>query len=134
MSEENVEKIRRGFEAMRRGDVAAFLEIADEAVEYEPISAPLFGLGVIRGRAAVERFFTVDQPQGLADFRAEAVSIEDRGDVVLVHTRASATGTSSGAAVVLDSFGFFRFRDGKVIEFRDFETRAAALEAAGLSE
>jgi ketosteroid isomerase-like protein len=134
MSEQNVEVVRRVYEALRRGDVESLLEVVDETVEFEPTIAPLFGLGVIHGRAAVERFFTVDLPQGLSGFTAEAVSIEDRGDLVLVHTHSSATGTSSGAAVVLETFGFFRFRNGKVIEFRDFETRAAALEAAGLSD
>jgi ketosteroid isomerase-like protein len=134
MSVENVEKVRLAYVAVSRGDVAALLELVDEECEFHPAIAPLFGLGAIHGKAAVERFFTVDLPEGLGGFSAEAVSIEDRGDLVLVHTRSSATGPASGAPVVLDTFGFYRFRDGKIVEFRDYNTKEEALEAAGLSE
>jgi hypothetical protein len=36
--------------------------------------------------------------------------------------------------VSLEAFSLIILRDGKTVSYRDYETKAAALEAAGLSE
>ena len=65
----------------------------------------------------------------------EPKELIDAGDVVVALIRTSARGKSSGVEVDARVWNVWTFRDGKPVEFKYFgEDRAAALEAAGLSE
>jgi ketosteroid isomerase-like protein len=134
MSQENVELVRRGYEAFARGKFEGVLEIVDPGVEWTPAIAPMLGVEPIRGTGGLRRFFTEDLPVGFDDFEAKPLSIEDLGDAVLVHARYAGRGRASGVPVSLETFALITFRDGKVATFRDYETKAEALEAAGLRE
>jgi ketosteroid isomerase-like protein len=134
MSQENVEIVRGGYEAFARGDVEGVLEIMDPDVVWAPALAPLLGVEPVRGKDALRKFLTEDLVSGFEDFEARAESIEDLGDSVLVHTQFAARGRASGVPVSLEAFSLIVLRDGKTVSYRDYETKAAALEAAGLSE
>ena len=60
--------------------------------------------------------------------------MEDLGDAVLIHTRYAGRGRASGVPVSLEAFTVIVLRNGKTVSLRDYETKAEALEAAGLSE
>jgi uncharacterized protein len=134
MSEENVEIVRGGYEAFARGDIEGVLEIMDPEVEWAPALAPLLGVEPVRGKDALRKFLVEDLASGFEDFEARAESIEDLGDSVLVHTQFAARGRASGVPVSLEAYSLIILRDGKTVSYRDYETRAEALEAAGLSE
>ena len=55
MSQENVEIVRRAFEAFNRRDMTAFLDLLDPDVEWVPILAVLEGR-VYRGHKDVRRW------------------------------------------------------------------------------
>src|SRR5215217_3504576 len=57
MSQENVENVRRGYEAFARGDLDAVLERLDSAVDWHPVIAPILDVETVRGKEAVRRFF-----------------------------------------------------------------------------
>jgi ketosteroid isomerase-like protein len=59
--------------------------------------------------------------------------IED-GDAVVAGVHIKARGQASGVEADVRFFAQFKVRDGKVVYIYDHEDRAAALEAAGLSE
>jgi ketosteroid isomerase-like protein len=132
MSQENVETIRRGYEAFARGDVEAVLEVLDPDVDWHPAIAPILGVETVRGREAVRRFFTRDLFEGFDRFRAEALSFEDLGDFVLVMVRYTGRGETSGIEMDQKFATLYELRDGKTLTMRDYPTRAEALEAAGL--
>jgi ketosteroid isomerase-like protein len=134
MSQENVEIVRRGYEAFARGDIEGVLEIMDPDVEWAAAIAPLLGVEPVRGKDELRRFLTRDLPEGFDGFEARALSIEDLGDAVLVHTRFFARGRASGVPVSLEAFSLVTLRNGKTVSYRDYETKAEALEAAGLRE
>jgi ketosteroid isomerase-like protein len=134
MSEENVEIVRRGYEAYARGDLEELMEITDPGVEWIPAIAPLLGVEPVRGIDGLRRFLTEDVPAGFDDFEARPLSMEDLGDAVLVHSRYAGRGRASGVPVSLEAFTLIVLRDGKTVSLRDYETKAEALEAAGLSE
>jgi ketosteroid isomerase-like protein len=134
MSQENVEIVRSGYEAFARGDIEGVLEIMDPEVEWAPALAPLLGVEPVRGKDALRRFLSEDLASGFDDFEARALSIEDLGESVLVHTHFAARGRASGVPVSLEAFSLIKLRHGKTISYRDYETRAASLEAAGLRE
>ena len=58
----------------------------------------------------------------------------DAGDSVVVRVRQSGRGKETGAHVESDGWQVFTLRDGKVVHCRGYDTKAQALEAAGLSE
>jgi ketosteroid isomerase-like protein len=68
------------------------------------------------------------------DFRAEIDEILDGGDeVVVVVVRLRGRPKGGEDEVELPETHVWRLRDGKVIEVREYRTKAEALEAAGLS-
>jgi ketosteroid isomerase-like protein len=134
MSRENLEIVRSGYEAFARDDIEGVLEIMDPEVEWAAALAPLLGVGPVQGKEALRRFLTEDIPSGFDDFETRPLSIEDLGDSVLVHSRFVGRGRGSGVPVSMEAFSLITLRDGKTVSYRDFETRAAALEAAGVSE
>jgi ketosteroid isomerase-like protein len=134
MSQKNVEIVRGAYEAFARGDLDQVLEIMDPGVEWVPAIAPILGVEPVRGKDALLRFFTQDLPEGFDDFEANHLSLEDLGNAVLVHIRYSGRGPASGVPVSLEAFSLITLRDGKTVALRDYETKAEALEAAGLSE
>ena len=134
MSQENVEIVRGGYEAFAGGDIEGVLEIMDDGIEWAPALAPLLGVEPVRGKDALRSFLIEDIASGFDDFEARPKSIEDLGDSVLVHTHFVGRGRASGVPVSLEAFSLITLRDGKTVSYRDFETRAAAREAAGLRE
>jgi ketosteroid isomerase-like protein len=135
MSQENVQILRRGFEAFARGDVDYVLEQMDPEVDLHPAVAPILGVETVRGREAVRRFFTRDLFEGFDQFRAEPLSFEDLGgDFVLVMVRYTGRGESSGIEMDQRFASLYELRDGKTVTMRDYRTRSEALEAAGLAE
>jgi ketosteroid isomerase-like protein len=132
MSEENVEIVRRVYDAWERGDVLDALEALHPAVVWEAIEdAP--DAGTYRGHAGV-RAYMEDWIEGFElgsmDFE-EVVETEDSLVIVQrAHTKERRTGleTSLGFAVA------YTFRDGKLIAAKEYATRAEAVEAAGRSE
>lgn len=134
MSLENVETLRLGFEAFNRGDMDKVLDLVGPDPEWAPGILPLMGGKAIHGKDAVRRFLSEELWEAFDEFRAEPLSFEDLGDSVLARTRYVAHGERSGLKVEQAFFSLYTFRDGKIVRFRDFETRSEALEAAALSE
>ncbi|MEX2252731.1 MAG: nuclear transport factor 2 family protein [Thermoleophilaceae bacterium] len=134
MSRENVEIVRRGFEAFARGDIEAVLDSFDPEVEWSPAIAPILGVDTVRGKDALRRFLTQDLFDGFDDFRAEPLSFEDHGDKVLIPTRYRGRGQASGLEIDQTWVAVYTVRGGKVTGQRDYETRSEALEAEGLEE
>ncbi len=130
MSEQNVELVRRGVK-----DVDAFWAMLDEYVVWDLRSRP--GLPdldrVYVGRDAVIRgsrhyWGTWD------DYRVEAEELLDAGPSVVVILRERGRGKGSGAPFEQPHPQLWTFRGDRIIRWESFQTKAEALEAAGLSE
>jgi ketosteroid isomerase-like protein len=134
MSQENVDNLRGAYAAFARGDPEAVLEILDPDVDWQPAIAPLLGVDAVRGREGVRRFLTRDLFEGFDYFRAEPLAFEDFGETVLVKVRYTGRIESTGLELDQTFATVFTLRNGKTITMRDYETRAEALEAVGLSE
>ena len=133
MSQENVERIRQGFADFNRGNFDTVLrELFHPEIELTPGIGAL-GIGTIRGREAVGRFWRDELPQALDEFQIEPLEFEDLGEVVLVRNRYRARGPASGMDIDQTFVTAYWFQDGLVRRLRDHATRREALEAAGLS-
>jgi ketosteroid isomerase-like protein len=139
MSEENIEIVRRVFEAFQaglvRGDPAAVFDsgvVASDAEWIMPPRSPGFR-SVYRGRDGFLEFMRTWTED--FDWSIELERVMDAGNdrvVAVFHQRA--TGKGSGVPVELHMGLLYELQDGRVIRMRNFLDPAEALEAAGLRE
>jgi ketosteroid isomerase-like protein len=132
MSQQNVEIVRGCLEAWQRGDRATAMESLAPDIEINLVGAAVGG-EVFHGhegvREAVEGF---DSAWDRSEF--EFGDLLDAGDHVVARFRHHLRGRASGIDVVARYTAVFTVRDGRIVRFRDFASRRAALEAAGLRE
>ena len=133
MSQENVEIVRRAYEAFNRGDLDAMVaDIAPDA-EYLPTGTIPGFADAYRGREGYRRFLgwlweEFDEPH------IEVHEIIEAGDQVLVSLTNRGRGKQSGANVSWHVWQVGTVRDGKVVQAQGFTSRDEALEAVGMSE
>jgi ketosteroid isomerase-like protein len=133
MSQENVERVRRGFEAFNRCDYESWIALFDEDTEFLDL-AETPDTGVFRGHAGIRVWLAKLQEAWGEGFRFEPLSITPGDDVVVVDTLARGVGLESDVKVEMTVYIVLRFRDQKIVWSRGFMDRAGALEAAGLRE
>ncbi len=132
MSQENVELVRRGFEAWETGDLAGLLALLDPDLVTRRL-APMPDPGTWSG------------PQGLLDVAAEWMEtfaeftmtgeeFIDGGDIVVVRVAQGGRGADSGVPVTATFWFVYALRDRKIVSLDMYGSRAQAVEAAGLRE
>ena len=131
MSQENVETVRRIYDAFGEGDFARALEEAEPDFEWIPPEQDI--QGPVQGLESLRRFLE-DQNEAFEDFRVEAEELKDHGDQVLALIRVSGRGRASGVEFDIRAANLWTFRGGRLIRGQVFPEREKALEAAGLSE
>jgi ketosteroid isomerase-like protein len=127
MSQENLDAVRLSIAAYQRGEwEEATAYLAPDVVWEVGQELPL------RGPAAVREMWARwnDEWERLDMVGEEIV---DAGDNVFVAMRYQGRGRLSGVAIDQRVFEVHTFRDGLCVRKVDFETRAEALQAAGLS-
>jgi ketosteroid isomerase-like protein len=135
MSQENVEVVRRSFELWLGGDLEAWIETIDPEVGWDISTHPLPDVpNHGRGREALVTDMLATYLSGWNDYSAELKELVDAGDrvVVVLHETASMGGT--GVTLDRDLVQLWTVRNGRGAFLKVFQTKAAALEAAGLSE
>ena len=132
MSQENVEIVRRIYDAGKRGDWDAGFR--DAAPDFEVTFKAGPGAGTHRGREAVESVFR-DAVSGFDFWIMEPVEFHESGDqvVVVVDNRLRPKGGTSGEFEFRNGH-VWTIREGAVLSMVGFETSEGALKAAGLSE
>ena len=138
MSEENVETLKRGYEAFNRGDTSELLELAREIgtpdVEWGATGAFPGVEGMYRGPEAMQEWMKVIRSEW-EDFRVTLDEVlHDEGDLLVVTELLRGRGRESGVEVEMRVFSAYWFEQGKLRRRAAFTERMAALEAAGPSE
>jgi len=125
MSQENIEVVRRSFEAWNEGDVDAIRRLyAEDAV----VQTGITGFG---------RTFAGGDPIGrwaeeMLEVHWEIERIFEADDVVVSFYRGMGVGRKSGVEVVRELTDVYRVRDGRIARERIYLDREEALEAVGL--
>ncbi len=131
MSQENVEVVRRSFDAWNEWDVDAIRRYyAEDAV----VQTGITELGTTFGGDDPIGRWTAEIRETWAQVHWEVERIFEVGDVVVAFHRAGGVGRESGVEVVRDLTTLFQIRDGKIASERIYLDRDEALEAAGRSE
>ena len=134
MSQENVDAVRRSFEAWNRGDVDAWLEPSHPDVEwYSEVARRLQGVDTVyRGRAQLRQFW--DEWHSVWDLTIEISDYRDLGDTVVALGRMRVHGKASEIDIEQPVAYVAEFEGGLVRKLRAYHDQNQALEAAGLSE
>jgi ketosteroid isomerase-like protein len=129
MTQANVELVRRGI-----ADVHDFWEMLDEYVIWDIRTRPIPDLDpVYVGRDAVIK--ASRHYWGTWDhYHVEAEEIIDAGPSVVVILQERGRGKGSGAPFEQCNPQLWTFRNGRIIRWESFPSRAEAVDAAGLSE
>jgi ketosteroid isomerase-like protein len=136
MSQENVEVVRSGIDAINRGGLHAALELLDRICDPE---AELRAVGrlpdmgkLLRGPEAIKAYFT--QLFEAFDWHIAADEFIDAGDTVVVVGQQIGRGRESGVEITDRIVLVYGIRDGKMTSLDAYRTKEAALEAVGLRE
>src|SRR4051794_33520012 len=109
MSQENVEIVRRSFEAFNARDVDAVVSLSAEDCEWLPLRAQLEGIAY-RGHEGVRQFVR-DMDDDWRAFRIDPLEFHERGDRVAVIGRINALGDSGVEISSIAGFVFELHRD-----------------------
>src|SRR5215213_7086414 len=132
MAEEDLDIVRRSFEAFNARDVEELVSLSAEDCEWLPFRAQLEGI-VYRGHEGVRQFVR-DMDEDWQAFRIDPVEFHDRQAQVAVVGRVSARGR--GDSVEVDSLAGFvlELRHGRIRRVTSHSDPGAALAAVGVRE
>ena len=134
MPEENVEVVRAAYDAFAREGLDRFIEHFTDDVEYHVLAgADDLIHGPCRGKEAVRTW--LQDIETFDGFWMELVEVLDAGGVtVFTAERYGGRARLSGVETDSPNWTVFTIRDGKIAGGREYDTRAQALEAAGLTD
>jgi uncharacterized protein len=130
MSEENVERVRQGFEALARGDLESVIASMHPDIVWD-VSRRQLEPAVYHGRDGV-REFLASLSEVWSEQRFEPVEYLDAGDSVVVTMRFVSTSRATGLKVSATAIYVWELRDGQAVRATMFQREDEALRAAGL--
>jgi uncharacterized protein len=135
MSRENVELVRRIWDAADRRDTQAVLSLYDPEVELDVSGFPVVATNanLYRGHEGLRRLFGEWQ-EIWSDADSDLVELIDAGDRVVSVYNYRGRGRASGVAVEEVFATVWTIRNDKAVRVEWFTGRAEALAAAGLRE
>ena len=130
MSGENVDKLRRAYDAFSRGDFDTAIEIAHSEIEFVRAGGQSRVTGVQAFRAWME-------PDAIEDARIEPLEFRTNGNKVLVRQRTRGRGARSGTELADETWAVWTLdANGLATHLEAFLAHQGneALDAAGLGE
>jgi ketosteroid isomerase-like protein len=130
MADDNIEIVKRGFEALDAGGVDAMIELLDP--DFEATVPPELSVepDTYRGHEGMRRYFAAFE--GLDQVRFEFVDAVARGEKVVATMRLRAKGTDTGIEVEQLAYQVWTIREGKAARVEAFANKTDALDAAGI--
>ena len=136
MSRENVELVRRVYEAIARGDAGTVLSAYDPEVVWEFFRSPFrefLRQDSYRGHDGMRNFIRERAEDAWADIQDNLDDVIDAGEQVVSVVTTRGRGLVSGAEVERTHAGVWTIRAGKIVRVSWMGTRDEALAAAGLA-
>jgi ketosteroid isomerase-like protein len=134
MLQEDVEVVRKAYEAFARGGLDRYMEYFTRDVDYRAVEGAPDDIGPIHGKDAV-RAWLQDWIDTFDGFSMELVELIDAGEnTVVIAERYGGRAKLSGVETDSPVWTVLTIRDGKIARGREYPGRQQALEASGLSE
>jgi ketosteroid isomerase-like protein len=131
MSERNVEIVQLAFDAIRRRDLDALLQLYDADIEFLPLTGTRVESGGYAGHAGVLDYFD-EVAQVWEEMRPYAHTTRPVGDHVVVTGGCAVRGINSGVESDDSMAWVITLRDGTIVRHRGDRTAEEALDAVGL--
>jgi ketosteroid isomerase-like protein len=131
MSQENVEVVRRIYEALNRRDWDAVFQDAHPDFEMTMQRGP--NAGTHQGREDAQEVVE-DYIEAFDHFSTEPETFHESGDQVVVVVKRRGRPKGGTVDMVIRNGDLFTVRDGKIVSMRTFPDPDGALEAVGLSD
>ena len=132
MSQENIEIVRRAYDAFNRADEEAVIELADPEIVIDA-SRLTFNPNVYVGVQGI-RDIAAGMGEVWEEISFEVRDVVDLGERVVVVERLTGKGRGSGIEVAQDWGAVWTVRDGSVVRVElGYPDREAALAAARLA-
>jgi ketosteroid isomerase-like protein len=132
MSHQNVEFLRKGYEALQRRDIETFTALSRERLGPEFEFHHVWDGRVFKGFEGTQEWIS-DTRETWKDYSQELEELIDLGESVVVVLRISARGGGSGVPVAQELAVVWTFEGDKAVQARSFTSRDEALEAAGVA-
>jgi ketosteroid isomerase-like protein len=132
MSQENVEIVRRAYDASLRSDWNSLSELVDPNFEFRGTVGGLEEGRIARGAQQFMEVFEKEDLDAWEERRFEPEDFIDAGDCVVVLQREYRRGRGSGVELEAETAVVFEVRGGRVVLIQGYMDRAEALEAVGL--
>jgi ketosteroid isomerase-like protein len=136
VSEENVDVVRRLYDAAARRDDVTPFEVYAEDIVFDISNSRRVALALrptYHGHEGVRQYWR-ETTSAFGDIDFEVGELIGAGSHVLAVIREREVGRASGAPVETTHLAVFTLSDGKIIQMQVFDDRQQALEAAGLAE
>ena len=134
MSQENVKLVREAFESFLGGDQEKTAQLVDPEVEFHGTVGGLQANQIAHGQSQIDETFEAQDLEAWEERRLEAEDFIDAGADVVVLLHEYRRGRGSGVELETKTAVVVAVRGGRVVRIQGYMDRAAALEAAGLSE
>ncbi len=133
MSNENVDLIRRAYDAYARDELPTMLQFVDPDLEWTYLDPSLEDPKpqVCHGRHELE---TVLERQAERGLKAELEEVAARGDRVMVVVRTPGADAFRVRKANDRSYAVFTVREGRIVALGDCRDRDEALELAGIDK
>jgi ketosteroid isomerase-like protein len=131
MAQDNVEIVKRSFDAIGQRDVDGLLTLYAADVLFLPLTGTQVESGGYRGHAGVRDYF-VEAATIWDEVRPYADDIRTTGDEVVVLGGCAVRGKASAVETDSPMAWVVTVRDGLIASHRGYRTNDEALEAAGL--
>jgi ketosteroid isomerase-like protein len=134
MSEENVEIVRRSWQAFVDGGLDALTEYLDPEINWRAIEGAPDDVGEMHGKNAVRRYLQdwLDTFEGITSVPTELIDAGD--DLVVAALHVTGRARLSGIETELRYAVVYTVRNGRIVRGREYADRDEALKAVGLAE
>jgi ketosteroid isomerase-like protein len=134
MSQENVDAVRRIFDAYNQRDIDLLLSYTADDVVLDWSGSRGPHRGVYRGKAELRAFWS-NFVDAWDEFHWEPLEMQGLDpDRVLSANRLTVRGSGSGVELTGQGAIIWTIRNGKALHMKLFQSKPEALEAAGLRE
>jgi ketosteroid isomerase-like protein len=134
MSQENVEIVRRSWQAFADSALDALMGSYDRDINHRAIEGAPDDVGEMHGKDAFRRYLQdwLDMFEDITIVPTELLDVDD--DRVVGVQRVTGRARLSGVETELRYAVVYTFRDGRIVRGREYADRQEALKAVGLAE
>jgi hypothetical protein len=126
----NVATLRRGYDALNRGDVSEVMALIDDAITWDPGELSPDSASTTGGRAGFESLVR-SWVEAFEDFRIEPLDVIEQPPFLVAVVRQSGRGRASGLGIAIEIAHVWTVEDGRAVRFHSYRSRDEALTAIG---